>query len=131
VLGTTRFDCGSVMRGPIVLDMGTSAYMMTEVCCANVESCFPQAWRSPGGEPTRDPAAPDAAPCCRSALQRFRLALDDAALDSSALLVDAESEYGYLFVAFRPTSSGRPTNSSGRWPADRAHQSDAAAARRR
>jgi Malate/L-lactate dehydrogenases len=56
-------------RGPIVLDMGTSAYMMTEVMYANgLESYFPKASRSaPGASRLGIQRRPDAAPCCRSA----------------------------------------------------------------
>jgi hypothetical protein len=54
-------------RGPIVLDMGTSAYMMSENA-NGLESYFPKASRSaleasrPGMQRRHD-----AAPCCRSA----------------------------------------------------------------
>src|SRR5499425_310950 len=45
-------------RGPIVLDMGTSAYMMTEVMLrVRLGELLPEGVAlGPGGEPTRDPA---------------------------------------------------------------------------
>ena len=97
-------------RGPIVLDMGTSAYMMTEVMLRErLGELLPEGVAlGPGGEPTRDPAA-----ARRGALlpfggyKGFGLALMIQAL---GLLAgsgsDAESEYGYLFVAFRPDLIG-------------------------
>src|SRR6478736_5846366 len=46
-------------RGPIVFDMGTSAYMMTEVMLRErLGELLPERVAlGPGGEPTRDPAA--------------------------------------------------------------------------
>src|SRR5260370_8686808 len=46
-------------RGPIVLDMGTSAYMMTEVMLRErLGELLPEGVAlGPGGEPTRDPTA--------------------------------------------------------------------------
>src|SRR5260370_13569361 len=45
-------------RGPIVLDIGTSAYMMTEVMLRErLGELLPEGVAiGPGGEPTRDPA---------------------------------------------------------------------------
>ena len=97
-------------RGPIVLDMGTSAYMMTEVMLRERlgESLPEGVALGPAGEPTRDPAA-----ARRGALlpfggyKGFGLALMVQAL---GLLAgsgsDAESGYGYLLVAFRPDLFG-------------------------
>jgi len=97
-------------RGPIVLDMGTSAYMMTEVMLRErLGELLPEGVAlGPGGEPTRDPTA-----ARRGALlpfgdyKGFGLALMMQAL---GLLAgsgsDAESEYGYLFIAFRPDLIG-------------------------
>jgi LDH2 family malate/lactate/ureidoglycolate dehydrogenase len=97
-------------RGPIVLDMGTSAYMMTEVMLRErLGALLPQGVAlGPGGEPTRDPAA-----ARRGALlpfggyKGFGLALMMQALGLlGASGVDVESGYGYLFVAFRPDLLG-------------------------
>src|SRR6266480_5757782 len=93
-------------RGPIGLDIGTSAYMMTEVMLRErLGELLPEGVAlGPGGEPTRDPAA-----ARRGALlpfggyKGFGLALMMQALGLLASSSsDAESEYGYLFVAFRP-----------------------------
>ena len=97
-------------RGPIVLDMGTSAYMMTEVMLRErLGELLPEGVAlGPDGEPTRYPAA-----ARRGALlpfggyKGFGLALMMQVL---GLLAgsgsDAESEYGYLFIAFRPDLFG-------------------------
>src|SRR5260221_1577704 len=93
-------------RGPIVLDMGTSAYMMTEVMLrerlGEVHSVGVAL--GPGGGPARGPTR-----ARRGAVPRlvgytgFGLALMMQALGLLAgSSSDAESEYGYLFVAFRP-----------------------------
>jgi LDH2 family malate/lactate/ureidoglycolate dehydrogenase len=111
VLGTNPIAIGvPSSRGPIVFDMGTSAYMMTEVMLRKrLGELLPEGVAlDPGGEPTRDPAA-----ARRGALlpfggyKGFGLAL---MLQALGLLggsgLDAESEYGYLFVAFRPDLLG-------------------------
>jgi LDH2 family malate/lactate/ureidoglycolate dehydrogenase len=97
-------------QGPIVLDMGTSAYMMTEVMLRErLGELLPEGVAlGPGGKPTRDPGA-----ARRGALlpfggyKGFGLAL---MLQALGLLAgsgpDAESEYGYLFIAFRPDLLG-------------------------
>src|SRR6201990_3501354 len=101
-------------RGPIVLDMGTSAYMMTEVMLRErLGELLPEGVAiGPDGEPTRDPAL-----ARRGALlpfggnaggyKGFGLALMIQAL---GLLAGAgseqESDYGYLFIAFRPDLIG-------------------------
>jgi len=105
-------------RGPIVLDMGTSAYMMTEVMLRErLGELLPEGVAlGPEGEPTRDPAA-----ARRGALlpfggyKGFGLALMMQALGLLAGAgLDAERDYGYLFIAFRPVSWDQPTPSSGR-----------------
>src|SRR3989440_10192621 len=92
-------------RGPIVLDMGTSAYMMTEVMLRErLGELLPEGVAlGPGGEPTRDPTA-----ARRGALlpfggyKGFGLALMMQALGLLAGSdADAESGYGYPFGAFR------------------------------
>jgi LDH2 family malate/lactate/ureidoglycolate dehydrogenase len=97
-------------RGPIVLDMGTSAYMMTEVMLRErLGELLPEGVAlGPGGKPTRDPTA-----ARRGALlpfggyKGFGLALMMQALGLLAGSgLDAESDYGYLFVAFRPDLFG-------------------------
>ena len=101
-------------HGPLVLDMGTSAYMMTEVMLRErLGELLPEGVAiGPDGEPTRD-----AALARRGALlpfggnaggyKGFGLALMIQAL---GLLAGAgseqESDYGYLFIAFRPDLIG-------------------------
>src|SRR6201994_2978651 len=97
-------------REPIVLDMGTSAYMMTEVLLRErLGEQLPEGVAiGPDGEPTRD-----AALARRGALlpfggyKGFGLALMIQAL---GLLAGAgsgrESDYGYLFIAFKPDLIG-------------------------
>jgi LDH2 family malate/lactate/ureidoglycolate dehydrogenase len=91
--------------GPVVLDMGTSAYMMTEVMLRErLGELLPDGVAlGPGGEPTRDPAA-----ARRGALlpfggyKGFALALMMQALGLlGTTATDGASEYGYLFIAFR------------------------------
>ena len=111
VLGTNPIAIGVPSSGgPVVFDMGTSAYMMTEVMLRErLGELLPEGVAlGPGGEPTRDPAA-----ARRGALlpfggyKGFGLAL---MLQALGLLggsgLGAESEYGYLFVAFRPDLLG-------------------------
>jgi len=90
--------------------MGTSAYMMTEVMLRErLGELLPEGVAlGPGGEPTRDPTA-----ARRGALlpfggyKGFGLALMMQALGLLAGSgFDAESDYGYLFVAFRPDLFG-------------------------
>ena len=97
-------------RGPIVLDMGTSAYMMTEVMLRErLGELLPEGVAlGPGGEPTRDPAATR-----RGALlpfagyKGFGLALMIQALGLLAGSgLDADIDYGYLFIALRPDLFG-------------------------
>jgi len=93
---------------PVVLDIGTSAFMMTEVMLRErLGELLPEGVAiGPGGEPTRD-----AALARRGALlpfggyKGFGLALMIQAL---GLLGGAEQEDdpGYLFIAFRPDVLG-------------------------
>jgi L-2-hydroxycarboxylate dehydrogenase (NAD+) len=118
VLGTNPIAIGvPSSRGPIVLDMGTSAYMMTEVMLRiRLREMLPEGVAlGPAGEPTRDPAL-----VRRGALlpfggyKGFGLALMIQALGLLAGSgVDAESDYGYLFIAFRPDLFG-PSETFGR-----------------
>jgi LDH2 family malate/lactate/ureidoglycolate dehydrogenase len=97
-------------RGPIVLDMGTSAFMMTEVLLRErLSEPLPEGVAlGPDGAPTRDPAlARRGALLPFGGYKGFGLALMMQAL---GLLAgsgsDAESDYGYLFVAFHPDLLG-------------------------
>jgi LDH2 family malate/lactate/ureidoglycolate dehydrogenase len=97
-------------HAPVVLDIGTSAYMMTEVMLRErLGELLPEGVAiGPDGEQTRD-----AALARRGALlpfggyKGFGLALMIQAL---GLLAGAgsehESDYGYLFIAFRPDLIG-------------------------
>jgi L-2-hydroxycarboxylate dehydrogenase (NAD+) len=97
-------------REPIVLDMGTSAYMMTEVLLRErLGEQLPEGVAiGPDGEPTRN-----AALARRGALlpfggyKGFGLALMIQALGLLAGAgSDQESDYGYLFIAFKPDLIG-------------------------
>jgi len=97
-------------RGPIVLDMGTSAFMMTEVLLRErLGEPLPDGVAiGPGGEPTTD-----AAQARRGALlpfggyKGFGLALMVQALGLLAGSgLESASDYGYLFIAFRPDLLG-------------------------
>ena len=92
-------------NGPVVLDMGTSAFMMTEVMLRErLGEPLPEGVAiGPGGEPTTD-----AALARRGALlpfggyKGFGLALMIQALGVLAGSGSAhQSDYGYLFIAFR------------------------------
>jgi len=97
-------------RGPIVLDMGTSAYMMTELMLRERlgESLPEGVALGPHGEPTRDPAlARRGALLPFGGYKGFGLALMVQALGVLAGAgTNTESDYGYLFVAFRPDLLG-------------------------
>src|ERR1700741_4060316 len=97
-------------RGPIVLDLGPSAYMMTEVMLRErLGELLPEGVAiGPDGEPTRDPAlARRGALLPFGGYKGFGLALMMQALGLLAgSASDAESDYGYLFVAFRPDLLG-------------------------
>src|SRR6201994_3202220 len=97
-------------RDPIVLDMGTSAYMMTEVLLRErLGEQLPEGVAiGPDGEPTRD-----AALARRGALlpfggyKGFGLALMIQALGVLAgTESDQEADDGYLFIAFKPELIG-------------------------
>jgi LDH2 family malate/lactate/ureidoglycolate dehydrogenase len=97
-------------RAPIVLDIGTSAYMMTEVMLRErLGELLPEGVAiGPDGEPTRDPArARRGALLPFGGYKGFGLALMVQAL---GLLggsgPDEDSEPGYLFIAFRPDLLG-------------------------
>jgi len=97
-------------RGPIVLDMGTSAYMMTELMLRERlgESLPEGVALGPDGEPTRDPTlARQGALLPFGGYKGFGLALMVQALGVLAgSATDTESDYGYLFIAFRPDLLG-------------------------
>jgi LDH2 family malate/lactate/ureidoglycolate dehydrogenase len=93
-------------HGPIVLDMGTSAYMMTEVMLRErLGELLPEGVAlGPDGEPTRDPAlARRGALLPFGGYKGFGLALMVQALGVLAASgIAGASDYGYLFIAFRP-----------------------------
>src|SRR5260370_19384409 len=97
-------------RGPIVLDIGTSAYMMTEVMLRErLGELLPEGVAiGPGGEPTRDPAlARGGAFLPFRGYKGFGLGLMIQALGFRAGSgSEQESDYGYLFIAFRPDLVG-------------------------
>jgi LDH2 family malate/lactate/ureidoglycolate dehydrogenase len=97
-------------RGPIVLDMGTSAYMMTELMLRERlgESLPAGVAIGPGGEPTTDATlARLGALLPFGGYKGFGLALMVQALGVLAGAgSDTESDYGYLFIAFRPDLFG-------------------------
>src|SRR6202011_5033037 len=98
-------------RGPIVLDMGTSAYMMTEVTLRErLGELLPEGVAiGPGGGPTRDPAKArrGGALLPFGGYKGFGLALMMQALGVLAASgSEQESDYGYLFIAFRPDLVG-------------------------
>jgi LDH2 family malate/lactate/ureidoglycolate dehydrogenase len=97
-------------RGPIVLDIGTSAYMMTEVMLRErLGELLPEGVAiGPDGEPTRDPAlARRGALLPFGGYKGFGLALMIQALGLLAGSGSEEqSDYGYLFIAFRPELIG-------------------------
>ena len=111
VLGTNPIAIAvPASSGPLVLDMGTSAYMMTELMLRErLGQLLPEGVAlGPGGEPTRD-----ASLARRGALlpfggyKGFGLALMIQALGLlSGLGPNGESGYGYLFIAFRPELLG-------------------------
>jgi LDH2 family malate/lactate/ureidoglycolate dehydrogenase len=95
-------------REPIVLDIGTSAYMMTELMLRErLGELLPEGVAiGPGGEPTRDPTqARRGALLPFGGYKGFGIALMIQAL---GLLGGAEhdDDPGYLFIAFRPDLLG-------------------------
>jgi LDH2 family malate/lactate/ureidoglycolate dehydrogenase len=94
-------------RDPIVLDIGTSAYMMTELMLRErLGELLPDGVAiGPGGEPTRDPAlARRGALLPFGGYKGFGLALMIQAL--GLLGAERDGEPGYLFIAFRPDLFG-------------------------
>jgi LDH2 family malate/lactate/ureidoglycolate dehydrogenase len=97
-------------RGPIVLDMGTSAFMMTEVMLRErLGEPLPEGVAiGPDGKPTRDAAlARQGALLPFGGYKGFGLALMMQALGQLARSGrEEDSDYGYLFIAFRPDLLG-------------------------
>jgi LDH2 family malate/lactate/ureidoglycolate dehydrogenase len=98
-------------RGPIVLDIGTSAYMMTEVMLRErLGELLPEGVAiGPDGGPTRDPALArrGGALLPFGGYKGFGLALMVQALGVLAESgLEHESDYGYLFIAFQPELVG-------------------------
>jgi LDH2 family malate/lactate/ureidoglycolate dehydrogenase len=94
---------------PIVLDMGTSAYMMTEVMLRErLGELLPEGVAiGPAGEPTRDPAlARCGALLPFGGYKGFGLALMIQVLGLLGSEQEQESDSGYLFIAFRPDLLG-------------------------
>jgi LDH2 family malate/lactate/ureidoglycolate dehydrogenase len=114
VLGTNPLAIAVPSSGePIVLDIGTSAYMMTEVMLRErLGELLPEGVAiGPHGEPTREPTlARRGALLPFGGYKGFGLALMIQAL---GLLAgsgsEQESDYGYLFIGFRPDLIG-PTD---------------------
>jgi L-2-hydroxycarboxylate dehydrogenase (NAD+) len=98
-------------RGPIVLDIGTSAYMMTEVMLRErLGELLPEGVAiGPDGSPTRDPslARRGGALLPFGAYKGFGLGLMVQVLGVLAQSgVEHHSDYGYLFIAFQPDLIG-------------------------
>ena len=107
VLGTNPIAVGIPTSGhPLILDMGTSAFMMTELMLRErLGELLPAGVAlGPDGAPTRDPSqARHGALLPFGGHKGFGLALIVqifGLLAGSAL--DAEGDNGYLFVTFRP-----------------------------
>ena len=107
VLGTNPIAFGlPSSRGPVVLDMGTSAFMATELALRErLGQLLPEGVAiDPEGQPTRDPtAARQGALLPFGGYKGFGLAFIVQAL---GLLASAglrpETDDGYLFIVFRP-----------------------------
>ena len=97
-------------RGPVVLDMGTSAFMMTDVMLRErLGELLPEnVALGPAGEPTRDPTlAQQGALLPFGGHKGFGLALMLQALGVlTGVGSQAQSDFGYLFIAFRPDLVG-------------------------
>jgi L-2-hydroxycarboxylate dehydrogenase (NAD+) len=97
-------------RGPVVLDMGTSAFMMTEVMLRErLGELLPEGVAiARGGAPTRDPAeARRGALLPFGGYKGFGLALMVQVLGVLAgAATDENSAFGYLFIAFKPDLLG-------------------------
>ena len=94
-------------RDPIVLDIGTSAFMMTEVMLRErLGELLPEGVAiGPGGEPTRDPAlARRGALLPFGGYKGFGLALMIQAL--GLLSSERDDDPGYLFIAVQPDLLG-------------------------
>lgn len=117
VLGTNPLAIAVPTAGePLVLDIGTSAYMMTEVLLRErLGEALPEGVAiGPDGAPTRDAALARAGALLpfggpAGGYKGFGLALMMQVL---GLLASAgagvRSDYGYLFIAFRPDLIGSP-----------------------
>ena len=97
-------------REPVVLDFGTSAYMMTDLMLRErLGELLPEGVAiGPGGEPTRDPAlARRGALLPFGGYKGFGLALMIQALGLlGGTGPQHDSNPGYLFIAFRPDLFG-------------------------
>jgi LDH2 family malate/lactate/ureidoglycolate dehydrogenase len=107
VLGTNPIAIGiPTFDNPLILDMGTSAFMMTELMLRErLGELLPEGVAlGPDGAPTRDPAqARQGALLSFGGHKGFGLGLMVQALGLLAgSALDAEGDNGYLFVAFRP-----------------------------
>jgi LDH2 family malate/lactate/ureidoglycolate dehydrogenase len=107
VLGTNPIAFGIPTAGkPLVFDMGTSAFMMTELMLRErLQEALPEGVAlGPDGAPTRDPTqARMGALLPFGGHKGFGLGLIVQVLGLLAgSAVDAEGDNGYLFVAFRP-----------------------------
>jgi LDH2 family malate/lactate/ureidoglycolate dehydrogenase len=110
VLGTNPIAIAiPTAREPIVLDIGTSAYMMTELMLRErLGELLPEGVAiAPGGEPTRDPAlARRGALLPFGGYKGFGIALMIQALGLLGGAGPHDSNPGYLFIAFRPDLFG-------------------------
>ena len=111
VLGTNPIAIAiPTSRGPVVLDMGTSAFMMTEVMLRErLGEPLPEGVAiARSGAPTRDPAeARRGALLPFGGYKGFGLALMVQALGVLAgSASEQNSDFGYLFIAFRPDLLG-------------------------
>jgi LDH2 family malate/lactate/ureidoglycolate dehydrogenase len=91
-------------RGPVVLDMGTSAFMATELQLRKrLDHQLPEGVAiDPQGKPTRDPGNVGAL-LTWGGYKGFGLALMVQALGVlGGAGLDAEGDDGYLFIVFRP-----------------------------
>ena len=107
MLGTNPIAFGiPAADNPLILDMGTSAFMMTELMLRErLGELLPEGVAlGPDGEPTQDPAkARQGALLPFGGHKGFGLGLIVQALGVLAgSALDTESDNGYLFVAFKP-----------------------------
>ena len=117
-LGTNPIAFGlPSSRGPVVLDMGTSAFMATELayCARASASRFPKGWRStPKGGRRATRRWRGWAHCCRSAAIRASgsafIVQALGVLAGSAL--DPDKDDGYLFIVLKPDLLIRSRRSS-------------------